>query len=364
MLYNDVMSYPSRPAISKSKIDAAANLVARGKFKKDKVSDEDVQDALDTMNAWRVAHTYPLNTFNVNLRGKVKNIRGAVVAQRLKRMPTILDKLNREPNMAYTTMQDLGGVRAIVSNNKQVRSIVEKYKQSSNHLLEDEKDYITSPRAKDGYRSHHLIYKYDSHLKSAEQYNGMRIEVQIRTKLQHNWATAVETMGVILGQQLKSRQGEQDWLDFFAVVSAAFAHIEKTVLLPGYEDLSKEQTFALVKKRAERLNAVDKLLGFSSVMDQVLGRKRERGRPKTGYYLLKLDIKERTITLQSYSREDAERASSAYERLEKDAELNPNIDSVLVSVGPLDELRKAYPNYFLDVKEFVTELNKIIGSVK
>lgn len=333
-------------------------------MKRGSTSTAAIDDALDAVNAWRVAHTYPLNTFNVNLRGKVRHLKEPVVAQRLKRMPTILDKLNREPTMEYTNMQDIGGVRAILNSNKEVKSIVQKYKSSRNHVLVGEKDYITSPRHSDGYRSHHLIYKYENHLKAAEQYNGLRIEVQLRTKLQHTWATAVETMGAILGQQLKSRQGEQAWLDFFAVVSSAFAHIEKTPLVPKYAHLTKEETFQLVKEKEAALNAIEKLLSFSTAMRYVYNDRGRVGRPKSGYVLLKLNMKDRSITIQPYTKDEAERASFAYEQLENEAQLNPDIDSVLVSVGPLDELRKAYPNYFLDVRGFVGELLKIKSSVK
>lgn len=45
-------------------------------------------------------------------------------------------------------------------------------------------------------------------------------------------------MGTFLGQALKSRQGSQDWLDFFALVSSAFSYIEKTPQIPRYSELS------------------------------------------------------------------------------------------------------------------------------
>ena len=45
--------------------------------------------------------------------------------------------------------------------------------------------------------------------KLVPHHDDLRIEMQIRTKLQHIWATAVETMGTFLGQALKSRQGDQ-----------------------------------------------------------------------------------------------------------------------------------------------------------
>ncbi len=54
----------------------------------------------------------------------------------------------------------------------------------------------------------------------------MLIEVQLRTRLQHNWATAVETVGIFTGEALKSSQGNEDWQDFFRLVSTWFAHKE------------------------------------------------------------------------------------------------------------------------------------------
>lgn len=55
-------------------------------------------------------------------------------------------------------------------------------------------DYIRSPK-KDDYRSLHQCFKYfnDARL----ELNGLVIEVQIRTQMQHYWAAAVETLVVI-----------------------------------------------------------------------------------------------------------------------------------------------------------------------
>jgi len=132
--------------------------------------------------------------------------------------------------MKLTTMQDIGGVRAILDSVKDVYMLAEEYLNSSrfSHELVDQKDYIKNPRSEDGYRSVHLIYKYK--YQRAAAYNGLRIEMQIRTKLQHIWATAVESMGTFLGQALKSRLGDQKWLDFFAITSSAFAYARKVVL--------------------------------------------------------------------------------------------------------------------------------------
>ena len=42
-----------------------------------------------------------------------------------------------------------------------------------------------------GYRGVHLIYRYNSDRKT--EYNTLLIEMQLRSQLQHAWATAVET---------------------------------------------------------------------------------------------------------------------------------------------------------------------------
>jgi hypothetical protein len=62
------------------------------------------------------------------------------------------------------------------------------------------------------------------------RYDGQRIEIQIRSKLQHLWATAVETAQIFTGQALKSKvkNASADWLRFFALTSSAFALREET----------------------------------------------------------------------------------------------------------------------------------------
>lgn len=78
------------------------------------------------------------------------------------------------------------------------------------HELEAVDDYIADPRSS-GYRGTHLIYRYFSD--RVETYNGLRVEVQLRSHLQHAWATAVETVGTFLKQALKASQGHEQWRD-------------------------------------------------------------------------------------------------------------------------------------------------------
>lgn len=152
------------------------------------------------MNRWRLAHGYPVNTFQASLRDKIRRInKKALVAQRLKRTPSILAKLKRS-QIKLSRMQDIAGLRAIVDDMSAVGELVESYKKSRfRHELVKISDYIQWPK-ESGYRSVHLVYRYKSD--KAPYYNGLFVEIQLRTKKQHAWATAVETAGIFLDQAL------------------------------------------------------------------------------------------------------------------------------------------------------------------
>jgi len=155
--------------------------------------------AYEVLANWRACHNYPINTFQATLRSRLKTIdKQATVAQRLKRFPSIVLKLKRFEGMQLARMQDIGGIRAILGTMGKVRRLERVYRERKfQHDLISSKDYVAEPKT-DGYRGIHLIYRYRN-LKEPS-YNGLLLELQLRTKLQHAWATAVETMGTFLGQ--------------------------------------------------------------------------------------------------------------------------------------------------------------------
>jgi putative GTP pyrophosphokinase len=63
-------------------------------------------------------------------------------------------------------------------------------------------DYIAAPK-ETGYRSVHLIFKYRSQSSKHRAWNGLRVEIQLRSRLQHAWATAVETVDTFTRQTLR-----------------------------------------------------------------------------------------------------------------------------------------------------------------
>ena len=68
-----------------------------------------------------------------------------------------------------------------------------------------------------------------------EVFHDRRVEVQIRTFLQHTWATAVEAVGAYRGENMKGGEGNSDWLRLFSLMSGEFAATENCALPPDLQ---------------------------------------------------------------------------------------------------------------------------------
>ena len=169
----------------------------------------------------------PLSNIRALVDSRLKKLSiNCIVGQRLKRMPSIIGKITRFPDMSVSTMQDVGGIRIIVPKISDVKKVHDALiKKSKHEAVAPPKDYIENPKP-DGYRSLHQVFKYQNE-QNEDIYN-MRIEVQIRTRLQHAWATAVETLGVIDKVSYKSGFGEEENRKFFKLASALFSLKEKS----------------------------------------------------------------------------------------------------------------------------------------
>lgn len=338
-----------KPKYSKNQINKAGEIII-----KDNPNIGELLSAYEIVDNWRLCHSYPINTFQSTLRTKLKKIDKSsfLVSQRIKRMPSIISKLKRFPKMQMARMQDLGGLRAVVSNLTQVYELYGNYKNSSfDHELVLEKDYISDPK-ESGYRSIHLVYKYKN--EKISDYNGLYIELQLRTKLQHAWATAVETMGTFLNYALKSSEGPKEWLNFFALASSAFAYIETASPVKQFAHLDKLETFKKTISEMKRLLISDKLQAFS-----IAAKKIHMDKKKGSYHLISLDIDNKVVNVKTFPQKYLYIASNEYTKLEKRISLGENIQAVLVSTDSIKNLKRAYPSFFLDTREFVSQINRI-----
>jgi hypothetical protein len=167
--------------------------------------------ALDVLVEFRALHALPLIKANNGLRSMLRTEACPVeVSQRLKRLSTIVDKLIRQPTMALSRMQDIGGCRAIVENVDQLRRVEKRL--TRNRAPERVDDYVFRPRSS-GYRAVHVVVRYDERC----------VEIQLRTRTMHEWAVAVERWGGRLGEDLKSGRGPQPVLDWLEAISEALA---------------------------------------------------------------------------------------------------------------------------------------------
>lgn len=312
----------------------------------------DYEQALEVLSNWRSCHGYPVNTFQATLRDRIKPIdKHAIVAQRLKRAPSIIAKLKRFERMQLARMQDIGGLRAVVGSVRALRRIRERYQEGTlSHELANVFDYTAQPKPS-GYRSVHLIYRYRNKL--APSYDGLFVELQLRTRQQHAWATAVETMGTFLNQALKSSEGPEEWLQFFALAGCAFSFEEGGQAVPGYEKMSVRAVCRQLREDARRLRVDERLRAFAVAANAISGSS------QGAYHLILLDASAKTVTIRSFPKARLEEANESYTRLEARLDPESTQQAVLVSTSSVKSLRRAYPNYFLDTADFLKILDRI-----
>ncbi|TBR39619.1 (p)ppGpp synthetase [Dyella terrae] len=301
-------------------------------------------------NNWRSAHAYPLNTFKVTLRDRARRVdQEALTAQRLKRSPSIIAKLRRFENMDLARMQDIGGCRAIVRDIPAVYQLWHAFDTGRHrHILDDFKDYIEEPK-EDGYRGIHLIYKYVGR-GNGSVYNGLRIEVQLRTQIQHAWATAVETVDLFTRQAIKAGQGQVQWREFFCVASEAFSVLEHSEPMPMEE---RSRIKALLVDLSSQLDVFNRLHRYSEAVQLVEQIK------EASQYLLELDLVNDELRVRGFTAKERDKAQKEYTEAEK--RLGENGDVVLVSVENVNALRKAFPNYFADTTLFIATLDEVLA---
>ena len=199
-----------------------------------------------------------------------------------------------------------------------------------------------------------MVFKYRTKAPKLAIYNDLRVEIQLRTRLQHAWATAVETVSTFTGQALKSSLGSDDWKRFFALVGSAIALREKRPLVPG-TPTGRDDLVAELKQRTRDLKIFSVLKGWSATVSMMHPRKDDH------IFLLVLNMTNWTLDLRGFHRRNLVAASEAYLDAERANVDNPEVQVVLVSVESVQALRSAYPNYYLDTAQFINVVKKAIS---
>lgn len=204
------------PKISKSKIDRSGLALSKGRFK-DEIEFIELEDVFDE---YRKRHLQPLSETTIELQHMLENYGSPYyIAQRLKRKPQIIRKLNRL-HVRLTQLQDIGGCRIIVNGNDDVEKLYEYLKnkvvEQNVFVIDRDTDYRELGRDDTGYRALHVILKRSNYF----------LELQIRSRIQHYWAESIERTSVIYGHHLKEKEGDPMIIQYFKSLSDAFYEIE------------------------------------------------------------------------------------------------------------------------------------------
>lgn len=316
---------------------------------------EHIRQVFRIANNYRDSHAFPMRRLRYEVSGLIRKqrITGGFTVARLKRMPSIRRKL-RKISSNLNQVQDLAGCRAVLPTMDDVNSLIDAMRSNSAHELAREDPYIIRPKP-DGYRSHHMVFKFKGEGEAAV-YNDRRVEIQIRTRLQHSWATAVEAVGLFRKEDMKAGQGSADWLRLFQLMSSEFLFVERC----APDDGGRAERLVEIADLQAKLDAISTLENLRQAVritdDYVFDPK---NRPD--YYLIRYDRARNLVSVSpEYGPIDAVRSYDKAEAVEPMAS-NGNFNTVLVEVDEIENLKAAYPNYFGDVDLFKLRLQEAIG---
>lgn len=365
--------------VSGAKTYSGEEVTKAGKALTDPKLEQDEQRfnwAFSVLFYWRSEHDSALNLAFDDLLVAAKDVdKNAVVAKRLKRHASIKRKLCYEPGMTLRNMQDVAGCRAIVTNTKKLKSLVRNLKKSASFRGSDGlckyKDYIQYPQ-ESGYRGYHLVATYPGLSKKKR-----KVEVQIRTALQHYWATALEIVDLFTGQALKSSKGSADWTKFFFEVSEQFNFIESIHM---HESATAAVLFERIKRQLDSIPSGKKIgflesnakafeliqkLGVVKKFSMYAGSLQAVGEhidstKVDGYVLIKIYLDRKQVESTIFNSGENGDAERAYTNAEKEHPTGADTIVAMVSTNAVGGVREAYPNFFADSRKFLEYLECVI----
>ena len=304
--------------------------------------------ANEALEQWRSAHRYPMECIEDAIIDASSGIDGALCASRLKRRDTILGKIARE-NSRYElrTLDDIAGCRCILPSIADVDDVACALMEHDGY--HSEKNYIVNPK-ESGYRGRHLFFR----VPSSEEYSyfgNLRVEVQLRTQVQHAWATAVEIYDIITESKHKFGQGGFDSSRELALIAHILSFGEGCPGVPGFPSTLRDAVSEF-RKLDEKLRMVQTLAGFSESVNAISDMEDVSD---VEYYILQYDYAEQLVIISTF--QDGRSANEMYSKLEG---CKPDeSDVLLVKADSIEDLKAAYPNYFADLVNFLRLLSNI-----
>jgi ppGpp synthetase/RelA/SpoT-type nucleotidyltranferase len=326
-----------RMKLSKTKIDKSGLALARAKYK-DEVDFIELEEAFDE---YRKSHLKPLSETTLEIQRMLGNFGTKYyIAQRLKRKPQIIRKLNRL-SVRLTQLQDIGGSRIIVPKNNDVDTIFSflesKSKNGAGFSIERVVDYREKGRDDTGYRSLHVIMERD----------GVNLELQIRSRIQHYWAESIERTSVIYGHHLKEKEGAPEVIDYFKNLSDVFYEIES-----GREPSASQriQIDALRQSCEQIISHSDTHKVFDSFVNEgvikTLTEKETRNPSGLNNWILIFDWNQGAFVSWDIVGQDPDDAVSTYVHYENMYPADQGFEVVLIGSSEVATVRQTHSHYF------------------
>ena len=339
--------------LSKTKIDRAGDAIARGAYR----TDDEYIELEDAFDDYRKSHLQPLSETTLEIQGWLGGYgKPYYIAQRLKRKPQIVRKLKRL-RARLSQLQDIGGLRIIVPKNSDVdhlRKYLEQHVASRSHFkVKKLTDYREKGRDTTGYRALHLMLSRD----------GVVLELQIRSRVQHYWAESIERTSVIYGYHLKEEEGDPKVLRYFQLLSDAFYELE------AGREASTDKRIEIDALRAE----CEKIIEASphgKVLDsyvnegviRTLTEKESRGGHGLNNWVIVFDWNTGQFVSWDIVDRSPDEAVSAYVRHEKNFPPESGFEVVLIGSSEVATVRETHSHYF-GIEAYDTILESLDTSI-
>ena len=316
---------------------------------------------------FREAHNIIIKLFTIEL--KIVNFSNQhLTASRNKRIESIISKLRRPEKPKLDRIHDIAGTRIIFENIKSLEDYIDILENTElvnfkEKINEDKNryNYIKNPKS-DGYRSIHKVFYYSSNIPystlNEKSFNleNKKIELQLRTRLQHIWATTVEIYDIINKSNIKT--GTHNKLEtkeglFFKKCSLVFEGIESNdveKIKININEIFRDKDLVEIYNRLKGIKNIKNIqLPKTLGSDEVFILITDLNKGKTTFFT--------TEPIEKNDKQDTFLINASYRRLEEKNTKGEYI-LLLLTLGDIKKLKNVYPNYFLNTNKFISILKK------
>src|SRR5665213_4626351 len=180
---------------------------------------------LITLATFRNEFISSTNIVAARLASAIRAFKADITQRPAKSTPSIIAKLQRE-SVRLTQIQDIGGVRVVVSK----VSVQDRVVVMLRDMYRDARIIDRRVRPQHGYRAVHVVVIESGHY----------VEIQVRTRMQNEWAQLSEKLADVHDQTIKYGGGPKPILDELRYLTQYCATVEqREVVLDEYKRAGK-----------------------------------------------------------------------------------------------------------------------------